>query len=251
MLPTSAPSTKTVSGPGIACAFRLELDAVVSWSQRAVGGFAPTTTLTLNGPLLHRDARRAVDGWMLSPGWVYLQPLVRDCSLPSIVEGDHRVGFLSAVARGEIVGVNFEVLLISAVAVKDGGHPAAAPGATRRALPVLGAYLRVRLFRVGSLAILVLRLLPVRCFGTARVANHQMSRAPFDTVAEHPRRDARPGYRVSGSSVDLVSVSCSYSSTVPSLWGRGPSGCRGRPVPSGRASRISATKVLPGSPGPA
>ena len=132
----------------------------------------------------------------------------RELLLAVDVERQHRVGAGVAQHGREVVGVEFEVLRVAAVAVEDRGHLAVAPGATRRTLARLGAYRSGQLVRGGCLSHVVLLL--CRSFVRARPGS-QTIRCGFPSItvagttlavtpgAARRRHRAQPGYPMNSS----------------------------------------------------
>ncbi len=122
--------------------------------QRAVRGFALDDDVDLDGHLLAAAHDQQVGVLDAAADRVEFQRLgQRELLLALDVEGEHRVGTGVAQHGREVVGVEFEVLRVAAVAVKDGGHLAVAAGAARCALAGLRADLQRPDCSVAFLAI--------------------------------------------------------------------------------------------------
>ena len=72
-------------------------------------------------------------------GWISSDLVSASASVAVDVEGQHGVGAGVTQHRGEVAGVELEVLGVGAVAVQHRGHLAVAAGAARCALAGLGA----------------------------------------------------------------------------------------------------------------
>ena len=131
---------------------RLDRDGVgVLGDQGAVRGLALDDDVDLDGHLLAATHDEQVGVLDIAADRVDLERLgQRELLLALDVEGEHRVGAGVPEHRREVVGVEFEVLRVGAVAVEDRGHLAVAAGAARCALAGLGADLRGQIVRAWT-----------------------------------------------------------------------------------------------------
>ena len=122
---------------------------LASWvTRRAVCGFALDDDVHLDGHLLAAAHDEQVGVLDAATDRVDFERLgQRELLLALDVEGEHCVGAGVAQHGGEVVGVEFQVLRVGAVAVEDGRHLAVAAGAARCALAGLCADLRGQIVR--------------------------------------------------------------------------------------------------------
>ena len=152
----------------------LDRDGVgVLGDQRAVDGLALDDDVDLDGHLLAAAHDEQVGVLDVAADRVDLERLgQRELLLAVDVEGEHRVGAGVAQHGREVVGVEFEVLRVAAVAVEDGGNLAVATGAARRALAGLGPDRSGQLVRGGLVLAIGVAPVPVVVLEHGQGRNH-------------------------------------------------------------------------------
>ena len=210
-VPISAPSTETVSCSGIDSASASISMVLVSWVTSVPCAASPsTTTLTSTVTFSPRRTTSRSACWMLRRiGWISSALVSASCSLPSMSRVSTALVPEWRSTAAKSWASSSRCCGSAAVAVEHRGHLAVAPGAARRALAGLGAYLqRSDCWRWWQSWPLVLLLLPVVVSGTARVATIRCGFPSITvagtTLAVTPgaawrRHRAQPGYPMNSS----------------------------------------------------